>query len=306
MQARNSNNAQGIDISHHNGAVDWTKVKGDGIKFAFLKASEGATYRDSTFPGHVKAARAAGILVGPYHFVNAASEGAAKVEAGNFYAAIQSAGGIAAMNLPPVMDYEDNKSGLSKAQINAVAAAFLAEIDRLTSIRPIVYTGNSFAANFTDAIGKYPLWVARYSTQPPTDVAAWSRWDFWQYSDGQSGGYRPAGGRAVAGVSGLPDLNEYAGTVEELKVRFSKSKGDVGNVAERDIEQVSKWAETAWKEMQDNGYFDGTRPGAGITREEAAMVISRMRKNFLTLIAGNKEAIAVLEQRMTAIEKEVK
>ncbi|MNW07420.1 hypothetical protein D3C71_2040210 [compost metagenome] len=58
--------------------------------------------------------------------------------------------------------------------------------------------------------------------------------------------------------------------------------------------------------MQDNGYFDGTRPGAGITREEAAMVFSRMRKNFLTLIAGNKEAIAALEQRMTAIEKEVK
>lgn len=177
------------------------------------------------------------------------------MEAANFYAAIQSAGGMAAMDLPPVMDYEDNKSGLSKAQISAVAAAFLAEIERLTGIRPIVYTGNSFAANFTETIGKYPLWVARYSTQPPTDVAAWSRWDFWQYSDGQAGGYRPAGGRAVAGVSGLPDLNEYAGTAEELKVKFSKSEGDVGNVAERDIEQVSKWAETAWKEMQDNGYL---------------------------------------------------
>lgn len=224
MKARNSKNAQGIDISHHNGSVNWAKVKADGISFAFLKASEGQTYKDDTFEDHVKNARQAGILVGAYHFVRAVSEADAKAEAANFYAAIRAAGGIGRLDLPPVMDYENNPGSLSKLQINAVAAAFLAEIERLSGVRPIVYTGNSFAANFVAAIGKYPLWIARYSTAAPMETTAWSRWDFWQYSDGQSGGLRSSGSRRVDGVSGFPDLNEYAGTLEELKKRFTKQR----------------------------------------------------------------------------------
>lgn len=73
---------------------------------------------------------------------------------------------------------------------------------------------------------------------------------------------------------------------------------------ERDINKVSAWAETTWKEAQDNGYFDGTRPGAPITREEAAAVMNRMRKNFLKLIGGNSDKIAELEKRLIKIEKE--
>ncbi|WP_162009977.1 M23 family metallopeptidase [Paenibacillus xylanilyticus] len=57
-------------------------------------------------------------------------------------------------------------------------------------------------------------------------------------------------------------------------------------VTTRDINIVSTWAESSWKEAQVNGYFDGTRPGAPITREEAAIVINRLRRNFLALIAG--------------------
>lgn len=302
MQARNSKNAQGVDISHHNGPVDWAKVKADGISFAFLKASEGQTYKDDTFASHINAARSAGVLVGAYHFVRAVSKADARAEAANFYATIRAAGGIDSLDLPPVMDYEDNKGGLSRSQINAVAAAFLTEIERLSGVRPIVYTGNAFADNFDPGIGKYPLWIARYSTQVPAECAAWSRWDFWQYSDGQIGGYRPSGGRAVDGVSGLPDLNEYAGTVADLKTRFTKTKED-DKVAERDVNVVSKWAEETWKEATANGYFDGTRPGAPITREETAALINKLRKNFLTLIAENVTDIQSLERSLSEIEK---
>ncbi|QWU17409.1 lysozyme [Paenibacillus sophorae] len=307
MQARNSKNAQGIDISHHNGPVDWAKVKADGISFAFLKASEGQTYRDDTFAVHVKAARAVGVLVGAYHFVRAVNEADAKAEAANFFAAIEAAGGMDVLDLPPVMDYENNPGGISKARINAIAAAFLLEIEQKTGVRPIVYTGNSFAANFAAAIGKYPLWVARYSKEAPTEVTAWPRWDFWQYSDGQNGGERSGGGRKVAGVSGYVDLNEYAGTVAELKARFTKTKGAEVKVAEgkaeRDIDKVSGWAKDAWEEMQENGYFDGIRPGAPITREETSVVLNKLRGNFLKLIAGNVSDIEALKRRLTQIEK---
>ncbi|MFD1774519.1 glycoside hydrolase family 25 protein [Paenibacillus rhizophilus] len=306
MKARNSKNAQGIDISHHNGNVNWAKVKADGISFAFLKASEGQTYKDDTFADHVINAREAGILVGAYHFVRAVSEDEAKAEAANFNDAIQAAGGIDGLDLPPVMDYENNPSRLSKERISAVAAAFLSEIERLTGVRPIVYTGNFFAANFGAPIGKYPLWIARYSTVAPSNTTAWSRWDFWQYSDGQSGGLRSNGGRRVDGVSGFPDLNEYDGTLEEMKKRFTQTKETVDKMAERDIDKVSAWAEEAWAEATANGYFDGTRPGAPITREETAAVINRIRTNFLRLIAGNVADIKALERRLSEIEKEDK
>jgi N-acetylmuramoyl-L-alanine amidase len=55
-------------------------------------------------------------------------------------------------------------------------------------------------------------------------------------------------------------------------------------VAERDIHQVSDWAAEDWKEACENGYFDGSRPGAPITREEMAIVVNRIRHNFLALI----------------------
>lgn len=49
----------------------------------------------------------------------------------------------------------------------------------------------------------------------------------------------------------------------------------------RDIDKVSPWAAAAWEEMTENGYFDGKRPGALMTREEVAIVLNRFRKNVL-------------------------
>lgn len=57
-------------------------------------------------------------------------------------------------------------------------------------------------------------------------------------------------------------------------------KKEVVKVGERDINKVSAWAEKDWKEACKNGYFDGTRPGAPITREEMSIVVNRLRKNL--------------------------
>lgn len=71
---------------------------------------------------------------------------------------------------------------------------------------------------------------------------------------------------------------------------------------QRDINVPSKWAETAWAEVTANGYFDGTRPGAQITREETAVVINRLRKNFLALIATTNGNVTDLDERLRKIE----
>ena len=223
MQAREKGNAQGIDVSRYQGKIDWKVVKADGISFAFIKASQGKSYRDKTFIGNAQAVRAIGVLVGAYHYVedSAKTPEDARKEAANFVSAIDSVGGIAAFDLPPVMDYESNKPNLSKTTVTAVAKAFLEEVERLTGVRPIVYTYQSFIGNFSGLSG-YPLWIARYhATKAPSDASGWSRWDFWQYSDGQYGGTLPSGTRKVSGIAGPVDLNEYSGTVDELRALFT-------------------------------------------------------------------------------------
>ncbi|MNW48551.1 Lysozyme M1 precursor [compost metagenome] len=277
MQSRKKGNARGIDVSRYQGKIDWKAVKADGISFAFIKASQGQRYVDPTFTTNAKGARAAGVLLGAYHFLDATSVEAAKAEARHFADVLDQVGGAKALDLPAVMDYENNPGNLSKTLISAVALAFLLELERLTGRKPIIYTGNAFAANFNASLGGYALWIARYSeTRVPSDTVTWKRWDIWQYSDSGK----------VTGINGNVDLNEFDGTVEEIRARFKK-KGE-HKVAEqqRDINKVSPWAVDVWEEMTKNGYFDGTRPGAPITREEVAAALSRLRKNILD--KGNK------------------
>ncbi|GLX66802.1 glycoside hydrolase family 25 protein [Paenibacillus glycanilyticus] len=214
MQGRTKGYAQGIDVSHYQGDINWTKVAGDGISFVFVKATEGETYQDPTFLGNANEAAEAGLLVGAYHFLRATSSAAAKREAQFFY---QAASKASKLLMPPVMDYEVNSGNLSDASMSAVAKAFLEETERLFGQKPIFYTGNAFANHFDSSLGSYPLWIARYNaSEPPDDAKAWKKWTFWQYSDGSSGGTLPDGSRKVAGIAGNVDLNEYAGTEDDL------------------------------------------------------------------------------------------
>jgi len=223
LQKRKAGNVQGIDVSHHQGTVNWAKVAADNIAFVFLKATEGKTFKDKTFASHVKAAKAAGLMVGAYHFLLAGSADAAVLEARHFVNTVNDAYGTDKLDFPLVMDYENNPNNLSNAGINQVSKAFLAEVERLTGRKPIIYTGNSFGDIFDASHSAYDVWMARYAaSMPPTDNKAWKEWDFWQYSDGQVGGTRPNGSRRVNGIGGPVDLNEFNGTLAQLKAKYSK------------------------------------------------------------------------------------
>ena len=304
MQNRSKGNAQGIDVSHWQGVIDWSKVAAAGISFAFIKATQNSM--DNKFLANVKGAKAAGLLVGAYHYVDdsVTTPDKARAAAQVFYNAIKAAGGPEVFDLPFVMDYESNKGGLTPAGCTAVAKAFLEEVERLTGRKPMVYTYPSFISRFS-GLTNYPLWIARYSNQAPADASGWKRWEFWQYSDGTLGGELPGGGRKIPGISGPVDLNEFDGTVDELRRRYGKKQtGKDGNkMTERDINKVSPWAAAAWEEATANGYFDGSRPGAPVTREEMAIVVNRLRRNFLALIGGNTDRIVELERQLTEIEK---
>jgi lysozyme len=80
-------------------------------------------------------------------------------------------------------------------------------MENLTGRQPIVYTGNVFASRFDPTFSMYKLWVAKYSTQKPNTVPAWNSWWAWQYSSKGS----------VPGINGEVDLDEYNGTIDELR-----------------------------------------------------------------------------------------
>lgn len=183
---------RGIDASHHQGAIDWAAVAGDGIAFAYLKASEGTTYVDPTFADHRASALDVGIAVGGYHYFQLCSSG---VEQATHFASVL--GNLRPDgHLPPAVDLElAGSCGVPPAPdvLLAEVRSFLDRVETLTGREPVVYLYPELEARFgfADDLGDYRQWVR--SLDGPPDRAWW----MWQQTDSGS----------VAGIAGPVDVN---------------------------------------------------------------------------------------------------
>src|SRR5689334_3908175 len=97
---RTTQSLRGIDVSHHQGVVDWGRVGKSDVAFAILKATEGGDYVDETFTRNLAGAGAAGLVVGAYHFFTFCRPGAE--QAANFLRVVPRDRPM----LPPVVDIE--------------------------------------------------------------------------------------------------------------------------------------------------------------------------------------------------------
>jgi lysozyme len=201
----------GIDVSHHNGAVDWTAVARAGLVFALVKATEGATFTDHLFGDNWARIKAAGLMRGAYHFFRPAAPVAEQAD--RFLATM---GDLGPGDLPPVLDIEeagvgrDEWADLPPAERVPAALAWLDRVEQACGRKPIVYTRRGFVREKFGAPGAlsgYPLWVAHYTKAPgPSVPAGWDKWTIWQYTE--TG--------AVKGVPGKFDLDRFNGTAEQL------------------------------------------------------------------------------------------
>ncbi|HEV7717761.1 MAG TPA: GH25 family lysozyme, partial [Arsenicitalea sp.] len=91
---------RGIDVSHHQGKIDWPGVAVTGVSFAYIKASEGGDHVDTAFGPNWSGARSVGITVGAYHFFTLCRPGAE--QAANFLRVLP----LDQPMLPPVIDLE--------------------------------------------------------------------------------------------------------------------------------------------------------------------------------------------------------
>ena len=205
-----------VDVSHHNGAIDWPAVASAGIALAFIKATQGVGFVDPTFERNRNAAMAAGILAVPYHFLDTADP---NEQAGHFLDVTD----IAAAQ-PAMLDWE------TAATLSAVVAIGQAVADR-SGRDPVAYYGFAQLGELSPDLSRWPLMLPAYprgSTPgnylslvqrpprlPPGRPSAWSGgarpYDFHQYT--------PAG--RVAGIATPVDRSVWVGTLADLKAWYA-------------------------------------------------------------------------------------
>jgi GH25 family lysozyme M1 (1,4-beta-N-acetylmuramidase) len=196
---------KGIDVSYYQGTINWTAVKGDGVKFAYIRASDGLNTIDTKFEANWSGSRAAGIKHGAYQFFRPSQDAIAQADL-----LLDKIGGqLAADDLPPVIDVEAS-DGQSAAVITSKVKAWVAHVKAATGRDPVIYTGFYF---WRDSVGApdvttSPLWHAQYSTAACPNIAPpCDQWAIWQYSSSGT----------VAGISGNVDMNRWNGDEASLQ-----------------------------------------------------------------------------------------
>ncbi|REE68671.1 lysozyme [Paenibacillus taihuensis] len=193
MQALSPSNVKVIDVSHHQGVIDWAKVRADGVLGVFIKASEGTSFVDDRFTANVSGAVAAGIKVGFYHYTHPESN-SAKAEAAHFASVIS---GVKS-DFPHVLDVEGDAGQVPVDRLTQWCVDWLHEVERLTKHSTMLYTGAYFARdNLTQPLGQWPLWIAHYGATEPLHNDTWDEWAVFQYSDHAK----------VDGIGGDVDMN---------------------------------------------------------------------------------------------------
>jgi lysozyme len=169
---------RGIDVSHHQGTIDWPRVAASGeVQFAYVKATEGTDHIDDRFDANWAGARDAGLRVGAYHFFSFCRPGGA--QAMNFLRAVHTHAGV----LPPAVDveYEGNCAVPSHpADIRRELEAWLTEVEVRIGMAPVIYfTRDSYAALKGAAHARHRIWIRSLGTEPDPLVS----WTSWQFTD---------------------------------------------------------------------------------------------------------------------------
>lgn len=193
---------KGIDVSEHQGDIDWGQVKAAGYDFAFLRigyrgyGEQGTLCADAKFQQNIVNAHNAGVEVGVYLFSQAVSEDEALQEAGLVLEQLQGH----SLELPVVFDPERIRDDAARTD-NVTGEQFtkntvlFCEKMKEAGYQPMIYSNMVWEAFEYDmeALADYPIWYADYEPVPQTPYY----FSFWQYSEKGS----------VDGIAGNVDLN---------------------------------------------------------------------------------------------------
>lgn len=193
----------GIDVSHHQGTIDWNAVKATEkeeypIRFAFMKATEGGDYKDRRFDENFRRVGEVGLIRGAYHFYNPNTDPIRQADF--FISQVRLVKG----DLAPVLDIE--RKPRDKAQLQADLMTFLHRLEQHYGVKPIIYTSYKYRTRYLDnpKFDHYPFWIAHYYVDALSYEGAWH---FWQHTDYGT----------VPGIEHSVDLNVFNGSWDEFK-----------------------------------------------------------------------------------------
>ncbi|TDU32147.1 lysozyme [Panacagrimonas perspica] len=195
---------QGIDVSHHQGEIDWARMaQRPRLRFAYIKASEGATLRDPRFIANWSGASRAGVVPGAYHFFTLCRSGVKQAE--NFVGAMAQVRGPM---LPPAVNLEFGGNCSKRPTQDVFRAellAFSVVVESALRCRPIFYVTPEFhGAYVAGRLDGPAIWlrnIYRMSEGRGED------WLFWQFANR---------GR-MKGVTGFVDLDVFHGNTADFE-----------------------------------------------------------------------------------------
>ena len=196
-----ANSLVGIDVSSHQGQIDWHAVKNAGVDFAIIRAAyrgytNGGLSEDECFKANLKGAKDAGLLVGVYLFSQAISEAEAAEEAAFALNLLDET----ELDLPVYFDWEYIDSDgartgeMGSSQVTSFALRFCEDVEK-AGYKAGVYFNKSMGYTVLNLskVKDYEFWLAEYADVP----AFYFRFETWQYTDKGT----------VPGIGGIVDLN---------------------------------------------------------------------------------------------------
>jgi GH25 family lysozyme M1 (1,4-beta-N-acetylmuramidase) len=192
----------GIDVSSHQGYIDWKQVKDAGIQFVIIRlgyrgyGEEGRLVEDSWAQSYYKGAKEQGLLVGGYFFSQALCEEEAVEEARLALEIVSDW----ELDLPVAYDWEylevdgARTEFMERDQVTYCALAFCQTLEK-AGVQPMIYTGVSHKTMEMGELENYPVWIAYW--REPMTYRYWM--NFWQYSATGS----------VPGITGDVDMHLY-------------------------------------------------------------------------------------------------
>jgi lysozyme len=183
---------QGIDVSAHQGEIDWAALPAQGVDFAYIKATEGGDFRDKAFARNWAGAAGAGIRQGAYHFFTLCRSGTE--QAANFIRAVPVDGA----GLPPAVDLEylgNCGRRPTREQLHKELGDYLRLVEARYGRAAVLYLTQEFdrAYGITAAFDR-PVWLRSIIFEP--DFGSYN-WTLWQASNF----------RRLEGVRGRVDWN---------------------------------------------------------------------------------------------------
>ncbi|SDN67952.1 Lyzozyme M1 (1,4-beta-N-acetylmuramidase), GH25 family [Streptomyces sp. cf386] len=180
---------EGVDVSSHQGNVAWSTLWNSGVKWAYVKATEGTYYTNPYFAQQYTGSYNIGMIRGAYHFATPdTTNGATQA---NYF--VDHGGGWSrdGKTLPGVLDiewnpYGDACYGKTQSQMVTWIRDFLNRYKARTGRAAVIYTATTWwrqcTGNHSGFATANPLWIARYAADVGELPAGWSYYTMWQYT----------------------------------------------------------------------------------------------------------------------------